>query len=347
MRAAWLVERATLLVATAVPALALEAPAHAAGWVTHEVGIGGGVSVVLGRPGLRSGRTGGHVYAFYDSATSLKDLGSSGEVAFSAGGLLAFHASPQGQRVELKARAGPGWTGQATMGHVHFATVRPEVGFAATDQGPSVLLGADARGLWGRGELLRSWSLQDRKDRHSVLNLGLEMGFVPLIVDGRPLRDGGPARRCAARIVGGRPSAEADRWLESGRDELEAVSSFVQLARELQAAGAPESLVARCLAAADEEVVHAALCFGRAAEISGGRVAARPLRPVRRGRVSPARLAAESFWDGVVNEGSAAAQAADRALAATCPRDAAIHERIARDEAGHAALGAAIHAWGA
>jgi hypothetical protein len=343
MRPASLVERAVMMVAVAVPGVALDAPAEAAPWVSHEAGIGAGVSVVLGPTG-RSGRVGGHVHAFYDSATQLRDLGPDGAIAWSGGAVLGFRTSPVGQRVELMARTGPAWSGFATQGHIHLATVRAEGGVAITEQGPAPLFGGDARGLWGRAEILR---LAGADDPHSVLGLGLEMGFVPMIQEGRPLRDGGPARRCAARIAGGTPSAEADRWLDSGRDELEAVSAFLQLARELLAAGAPEALVARCLAAADDEAVHAALCFGRAAEISGGRVVARPLRPVRRGRVSPARLAAESFWDGVVNEGRAAAQAADRALAATCPRDAAIHERIARDEAGHAALGAAIHAWGA
>ena len=64
-----------------------------------------------------------------------------------------------------------------------------------------------------------------------------------------------PGLRAAARVDGG----AVGRWLATAADlEAASVPAFVQLARELIAHDAPAALVHAALAAADDEVRHAA-----------------------------------------------------------------------------------------
>ena len=144
----------------------------------------------------------------------------------------------------------------------------------------------------------------------------------------------------------------ATLWLEDARAERASVNAFEHLAMDLLAAGAPEELVAGARRAALEEVGHAAICFAIASAYAERDLepSAAPFAPrwkpsaVSRGALLQ-RLAVESLLDGCIEEGVAADAAR---LGAHHAVDPAIHRalaRIAREEAGHAALAWAIVDW--
>lgn len=241
-------------------------------------------------------------------------------------------------------------------GHINVAVLRAVAGFGYTHRKRSYnLLGFEVRTVG----LQIGYSVQhpvgaNAHGRQELVDVGVEMGFVPAVApgaEGRPLRDGAVRRRptiIAERV----PNAEVLRWLRAGRDELEAVAAFVFLARELKAMGAPKTLIGRSLQAADDEVAHALLCLGRASELGAGRVVAQPIqpahpsgRPVVNRRRALARLAHESWHDGHLNEGRAAASLERRAYASRDDRDARIQHRIAVEEFTHAILGRDIALW--
>ncbi len=187
----------------------------------------------------------------------------------------------------------------------------------------------------------------------------------PLCIEGRPLRpeDGGdflfpdvvagplmePSRRSDFDAS---DAEEVSRWLSAGRAEYASVPAFLELAADLHGARAPEVLVDGALAAAADEVRHAALCFTIASHHAGRTLRPRWMpqwsRPSRACASRPeelARLAVESLEDGVVGEGEAARRALRRADAARDARIAHVHRLIARDEHRHARLGADIVTW--
>lgn len=169
--------------------------------------------------------------------------------------------------------------------------------------------------------------------------------------------------------VAGRPIARGDRWIvpdvlaraaagsaedravrahftQAAQLEFSSVWSFLRLAAELHAVGAPAALIAAALDAADDEVAHAELC----AQAAGG-LALAPLpaalaqpRFTARTPVALAVLAAEAWREGCLNEGAAAEEARLTAAEAEGPVRATL-ATIARDEAGHAALAWAVLAW--
>ena len=125
---------------------------------------------------------------------------------------------------------------------------------------------------------------------------------------------------------------------------LEAVSvyAFVQLARELEHHGAPRMLVRLALAAARDEVRHAALVGQLAA-----RYGARPPRPevTLPALRSLAEIAVENAVEGCVRETFGAVLALWQSRAARDPMIRDAFGVIARDEARHAALAWAVDAW--
>lgn len=172
----------------------------------------------------------------------------------------------------------------------------------------------------------------------------------PMVVEGRPLHvDGHLVRPALARLPRAR-SAEAraarDHFASSAQYEQSSVWTFLRLAAELAAVGAPAALVARALDAADDEVRHAELC----AAAAGGVVLAELPRYLAQPRFtarSPralAILADEAWRDGCLNETAAAEEARLAAAEAAGPIAAAL-ATIARDEAGHAALSWDVLAW--
>ncbi len=179
--------------------------------------------------------------------------------------------------------------------------------------------------------------------------------FAP--IEGRPLRnDAGYAplpHGAVARIDPVAPmTAPADAmtvWANRARAEWASVPAFLQLARHLGVVAAPRSLIARSIASAAEEVRHTVLAGGIASRIDG-----RPLildRPGSLERALPggtdalAQLAIESWVDGCLGEGTAAAVAAHESTTAVDPAIASTACTVARDEASHAALSWDIVEW--
>jgi len=171
-------------------------------------------------------------------------------------------------------------------------------------------------------------------------------------VEGRPFRDArGRAR--AARIsrapsAAGR-SAEARRWARRAADEAASVPAFLQLAHELLELGAPLDLALRALGAAEEVLGHTAQALELASRFAehplhAAPPAFRPRAPLPR-REALCRLARESWLDGCLNEGLAATLAAAEAGESKDAAEALVCARVAREEAGHAALAFDVLRW--
>jgi rubrerythrin len=124
--------------------------------------------------------------------------------------------------------------------------------------------------------------------------------------------------------------------------EAAAVDAFRDLAVQLEAHGAPPSLVKRLRRAARDESRHArdvgALARARGAEPAPVTVAETGLRSVL-------SLALENAREGCVRETWGAASAVAQAERAEDPEVRALMEGIARDELGHAALSWDLGAW--
>jgi hypothetical protein len=171
---------------------------------------------------------------------------------------------------------------------------------------------------------------------------------------GRLLRDGN--RRIVADLVFGnaspatlRPAVNclareereqlASAWATDGLLEHASIASFLRLAFELEALGAPSVLIRRCLAAAEDEQRHTRLCFALASEFAGFPIGPGPLPFVMPRPPSLALLARETLLDGCVGEAVAAHAAS---LAREDARDPVVRSMldvIAHDEASHARLG--------
>jgi hypothetical protein len=179
---------------------------------------------------------------------------------------------------------------------------------------------------------------------------------------GRPLR-GADGRVVRSRSLEGRTASPrptrhtfdsrhelaGQAWDRDACDEAASVTAFVALALELEAVNAPVELVERAIAAAADEVRHAAMCATLASHYLGKRVhpvvpklQARP--PLSRSRALE-RLARESFVDGCVGEGAAAEMALHAARRATDPLAAGLQGVIARDERRHAELAWSVLEW--
>lgn len=184
---------------------------------------------------------------------------------------------------------------------------------------------------------------------------------------GRPLRSAeGEAAVLAVPRVGsdwmgapGEPLAEAsdaelsaesrraiaDAWLSDALAEHASVASFARAALELMAVGAPPELVAACQRASLDEVEHAALCFRLASRFAGRPLSPGPLvsPPLRAPTLE--QIAVDTFEEGCVGETIAAlAVERARALSSDVQTTQAL-ERIADDEAEHAALAWTTLSW--
>jgi hypothetical protein len=141
--------------------------------------------------------------------------------------------------------------------------------------------------------------------------------------------------------------ALARAWALAGSAECSSAPAFVALARDLNRAGAPPSLIGRALQAARDEVRHTALCCDLAGDYAGADIVASPppvppppLEGDRRSMLI--RLAIESWQDGCLGEGAAAERARWSLRGATDARARAALRAIARDEQKHADLGWSI-----
>ncbi|TKD00565.1 hypothetical protein [Polyangium fumosum] len=186
------------------------------------------------------------------------------------------------------------------------------------------------------------------------------------VVSGRPLRPEPNAEATLAPLLVGprdptRPRTKGralsrgarerllSHWARTVSAECASVPAFLALARDLSRAGAPAALISRALVSAKEEATHTALCAVLANEWSSARLS--PLLPPTPQNTDRdlssllRRLALDSFWDGCVGEGAAAAEAR-RALRDTTDEPAReALSVIARDEQGHADLSERIVAF--
>jgi hypothetical protein len=179
-------------------------------------------------------------------------------------------------------------------------------------------------------------------------------------VPGRPFRtDRGRVHMSSAeRLRAGdrRAAVDCDELEYAGlgyeRDaqlECASIPAFLQLARELERHDAPQVLVTRALAAAADELHHAKLC----ADLATGYLQ-RPVAPVwpnvppraaLAGSDGVVQLAVESWIDGCVMEGIAAAQAAYAARECSDRTAQPAQRVIAADEQRHAELAWSILEW--
>jgi hypothetical protein len=177
-------------------------------------------------------------------------------------------------------------------------------------------------------------------------------------IEGRPLRTSSgcfqhlgptkPRRTYQARV---REEAllAGWEWERAAQDECASVPAFLHLAAELLAHDAPDTLIERCLAAAEDEMIHAHLAAELASRYLASRVyptypdvAPRPALPGRAGLV---RLATESWLDGCLGEGVAAARAGRASRLDGDAEAQRVQRVVARDEARHAELGWSILQW--
>jgi hypothetical protein len=139
-------------------------------------------------------------------------------------------------------------------------------------------------------------------------------------------------------------------WTERACLEWASVPAFCELAQQLKASGAPESLIARAREAAADELRHAVISAGAAADL----VCAPALgldppvgsdRAAASGRAGIVRLAVESYLDGCIGEATAAVVAAREADLAGHADLARMQRTIATDEARHAELAWDVLEW--
>lgn len=152
--------------------------------------------------------------------------------------------------------------------------------------------------------------------------------------------------RRPARLADCPPRRDVDspgaRFARLARVESASVLAFVELAIELCAHRAPESLVLRALAAAVEEVRHARTMAALATRKgSAPELAIVAISAVR----SFETMLADNAVSGLALEAWGAISAADDARAATDATERRALLGIAGDEAGHADLARAIDDW--
>lgn len=158
---------------------------------------------------------------------------------------------------------------------------------------------------------------------------------------GRPLLDHGAPVLAKVDAVEG---VAAD-WLRIAQMEHASVAAFHKLGLDLMAHGAPLELLDAVAEAARDEVRHARETFALASRYAGRLLAPGPMPVPTYTPASLAQLAADAAREGCVGETLGALIAAEAARVAVDPEVRAVMERVAADEARHAALSWRIVAW--
>lgn len=198
-----------------------------------------------------------------------------------------------------------------------------------------------------------------------VAGTGLVVGVVISIiaansvVEGRPLRIAGRDKPVGAPLAFNprgrrqlrRQSPHMDEttrqrifahWAKNTSSECASIPAFLALAEDLRRASAPESLIRAALRAAREEANHTALCADLANTHTELPItASTPPTPRHADETVEGlleRLALEAFWDGCVNEGTAATIARRAAHETTDIATRLAQQTIAKDESDHAVL---------
>ncbi len=156
----------------------------------------------------------------------------------------------------------------------------------------------------------------------------------------------GDAGRRPAGLVDAEPACASDAvgaWLARvARLEAASVVAFRRLAVELEAMGAPRSLVTQATRSANDETRHARVT-SRLARARGARPAR--VRVVATKARTPRDLAVENAVEGCVRESFAALVATWQARHAKDPAIARAMGVLARDETRHAALAWSVASW--
>jgi len=272
---------------------------------------------------------------------------------FSAGRFAAgLHGGSEIEQGQFGAGGELGWSYRSALGQDHLG-------------GHGFHAGAMSYAHASKGDLFPIFELSFRgtfpfpgEAHQPEVTIGTGLRLLPVYsppstcVVGRPVRiEGaqalGPVLAAATRARA-LPMDEVTRaalahaWLEDARGECASIPAFLALARDLRAVGAPDALVLQALAGARDEVRHAALCAARAGEYAAMDIL--PIAPPLPAAGDPSRAAAlarlgwESWQDGCLGEGAAAARARRALGGAEDPDVRAALARIAVDEQRHADL---------
>jgi hypothetical protein len=215
-------------------------------------------------------------------------------------------------------------------------SIRGSIGLTK-NMGNELILGVEGR---GPGPCYFFISCYHASGRPLRVDESAPAQTAPLMLE-KPIQDSRP-RTARKEIDDVARACLAAHWLRETSAECASIPAFLALARDLALVDASSSLVARARRAAKEEANHTRLCAALASEYAGYDVAAlipgipKQLATNREGLLK--RLAVESFWDGCVGEGAAAAQARRMAAHATDARTRETLSIIARDEQTHADL---------
>ena len=203
----------------------------------------------------------------------------------------------------------------------------------------------EAEEVLGEGELTASgWDSAGQDCCYLVSAVDTEPNGSCMV--GRPYLDRGVVRLAPAALPADAPEA-ARAWAAVARLEHAAIAAFARLTLDLMAHGAPLALVEAAQRAAADEVRHARDAFALASRYAGQPVmpGAFPLGDAVETSPDLAALAAATVTEGCVGETLGAALAAEAAAMTTDPDVRALWERVALEEAEHAALAYAIVAW--
>jgi hypothetical protein len=138
----------------------------------------------------------------------------------------------------------------------------------------------------------------------------------------------------------------ADHWRDAALMEHASIAAFARFTLELLALGAPAELVRDAASAMADEQRHATTCFALASAYAGTPVGPGAL-DVRGavGEVDLESVVVTAFVEACVGETVAALEARELARRADDPVVERVLERIAEDEARHAALGWRFVRW--
>ncbi len=141
-------------------------------------------------------------------------------------------------------------------------------------------------------------------------------------------------------------SALARAWTEDALTEHASVASFARFTLELLAVGAPAELLSDAQRGAGDEIEHARLCFALGSRFGGSCRGPGPLDLAGvRPRQSLREIVLANVAEGCVAESIGAALALEQLDGCTDEATRRALERIARDEADHAALAWRFVAW--
>ena len=218
--------------------------------------------------------------------------------------------------------------------------------------GPALHLGGQAHFAFGGVTAFYELGLDEATVAGEI---GLDTFARSCTVMGRPLRQGESYAalpevvRTADDMDDAATRQAADIWEGRAQSEWASVPAFIEVAEQLQAVGAPASLVRRALDAAVDERHHAILAAGMSSKIGGGTLdlgnPKTSYRAPEQGEAGLIRLAVESWLDGCLGEGTAARTAFNESQGTDDPILGQVLSEIACDEAYHAGLAWDVLVW--